>query len=63
MRLYARKKNWSIGMVNKLERFEMRATAEFLEAVDEWRRKQPDIPNRSEAIRRLVEKALAKTRK
>jgi hypothetical protein len=24
-------------------------------AIDEWRRKQPDLPSRSEAIRRLVE--------
>lgn len=26
----------------------------FLEKVDDWRRVQPDLPNRSEAIRRLV---------
>jgi hypothetical protein len=25
-----------------------------LEALDEWRRKQPGLPSRSEAIRRLV---------
>ena len=24
-------------------------------AIDEWRRRQPDLPSRSEAIRRLVE--------
>jgi hypothetical protein len=29
-----------------------------LDAIDEWRRKQPDLPNRSEAIRRLVDLAL-----
>jgi len=29
-----------------------------LDAIDEWRRKQPDLPNRAEAIRRLVEQAL-----
>ena len=23
--------------------------------IDDWRRRQPDVPNRSEAIRRLVE--------
>jgi hypothetical protein len=30
-----------------------------LAAVDAWRRKQPDLPSRPEAIRRLVEQALA----
>jgi hypothetical protein len=29
---------------------------ELLKRLDDWRRDQPDIPNRSEAIRRLVEK-------
>lgn len=43
---------------NKLIRFEMRADAAFIAAVDEWRRKETDLPNRSEAIRRLVEQAL-----
>jgi uncharacterized protein len=51
-------------MINKLQRFEMRADEEFLKAVDDWRRKQEDIPPRAEAIRRLVELALkAKGRK
>lgn len=40
------------------ERFEMRANREWVERVDEWRRKQPDIPSRAEAVRRLVDKAL-----
>jgi metal-responsive CopG/Arc/MetJ family transcriptional regulator len=30
----------------------------LVEAVDEWRRQQRDIPNRAEAIRRLVEQSL-----
>jgi hypothetical protein len=34
------------------------ATDEFIGALDNWRRDQPDLPNRSEAIRRLVEQAL-----
>lgn len=41
-----------------MQRFEMKAPAEWLSRVDEWRRTQPDIPARAEAIRRLVEKAL-----
>jgi hypothetical protein len=32
---------------------------EFLRMVDDWRRKQPEIPNRSVAIRRLVEMGVA----
>jgi hypothetical protein len=27
-------------------------------AIDEWRRQQPDLPSRSEAIRRLIEVGL-----
>ncbi len=40
-------------------RFEMRAGPGWLARVDEWRRSQPDLPSRAEAIRRLVEKALS----
>jgi hypothetical protein len=42
-------------MDEKTERFEMRVPASFLKVVDEWRRKQPELPSRAEAIRRLVE--------
>ena len=38
---------------------QMRVSEEFLRLVDDWRRQQPDIPSRSEAIRRLVEIAIA----
>lgn len=31
-----------------------------LQNLDDWRRKQPDLPGRPEAIRRLVEIGLAK---
>jgi hypothetical protein len=41
------------------QQFIMRASPEFLRAIDDWRRKQPEIPSRAEAIRRLVEVALA----
>jgi hypothetical protein len=34
-----------------------------LHAIDEWRRKQPDLPSRAEAIRRLVEQALGRRSK
>jgi hypothetical protein len=36
------------------ERFQMRVSPSFLRLIDEWRRKQPDLPSRAEAIRRLV---------
>jgi metal-responsive CopG/Arc/MetJ family transcriptional regulator len=45
------------------ERFQMRAAPSFLRAVDEWRRKEADLPSRSEAIRRLVEQALSGKKK
>jgi hypothetical protein len=33
--------------------------AQPLAALDDWRRHQEDLPSRAEAIRRLVEQALA----
>lgn len=41
-------------MVPKSERFEMRLDEKVLQEVDQWRRDQPDLPSRSEAVRRLV---------
>jgi len=49
-------------MDEKTERFEMRVPTSFLAAIDQWRRKQPDLPARAEAIRRLVELGLAGSR-
>jgi hypothetical protein len=48
--------------------YQIRLSATFWKKVDEWRRLQPEIPARAEAIRRLVEIGLAaehaeKTRK
>lgn len=45
----------------KSKRFEMVAAPEWLGRVDEWRRRQPDLPPRAEAIRRLVDRALKAT--
>jgi hypothetical protein len=47
----------------KSDRFEMRAPPDLLKRIDEWRREQPDIPNRSEAIRRLIEAGLTSQRR
>jgi metal-responsive CopG/Arc/MetJ family transcriptional regulator len=43
-------------------RFFMKISPEFLARLDDWRRRQPDLPNRSEAIRRLVEAGMAATK-
>jgi hypothetical protein len=48
----------SRSMEEKKERFEMRVPASFLKTIDDWRRKQPELPSRAEAIRRLVELGL-----
>jgi hypothetical protein len=53
-------------MGQKPLRYELRLTPEQWAEVDEWRRRQPDLPNRAEAIRRMIAialKAEQKTRK
>jgi hypothetical protein len=45
-------------MEEKTERFEMRVPPSFLKAIDEWRRRQADLPSRAAGIRRLVELGL-----
>lgn len=40
------------------ERLQMRVSLAFLKRIDDWRREQPELPSRAEAIRRLVERAL-----
>jgi len=42
-------------------KFQLAITEKMGTAINDWRRRQPDIPNRSEAIRRLVEGRLAAT--
>ena len=37
---------------------QMRASAEFIQAIDDWREEQPDRPPRSVAVRRLIERGL-----
>lgn len=43
----------------KSERVELRLDSQVFDRIDEWRAKEADIPNRSEAIRRLVQKGLS----
>jgi len=41
-----------------IERYELRIPADFFKDIDDWRRRQEDLPSRAEAIRRLVELGL-----
>lgn len=41
---------------------QMRVNAQFLKEIDDWRRKQEDLPPRTEAIRRLVREGIKATR-
>jgi hypothetical protein len=43
---------WSAEMTQTLQ---MRVSPSFLKLLDEYRRREPDLPSRSAAIRRLVE--------
>src|SRR6266702_3816238 len=43
----------------KQEILQMRVSATYSKSIDDWRRKQPDLPLRSEAIRRLTAMALS----
>jgi hypothetical protein len=42
---------------------QMRVSKAFLKSIDDWRRRQPDLPSRAAAIRRLVELGLKDTRR
>lgn len=42
----------------KSNTLQMRVSDAFLKTIDEWRRKQADLPSRAAAIRRLVELGL-----
>lgn len=42
----------------KSTRFILSVSPDWLDTVDEWRRQQPDIPSRAEAVRRLVDLGL-----
>jgi hypothetical protein len=40
------------------DRIQIIAPRSWIRRIDEWRRHQPDLPNRSQAIRKLVDLAL-----
>ena len=45
-------------MIAKTGRFEMRLEPELIDEIDAWRARQPDLPTRSDAIRKLVQRGL-----
>jgi hypothetical protein len=45
-------------MERKSIRFEVRLQPDLGDEIDDWRRKQRDIPSRAEAARRLIERGL-----
>jgi metal-responsive CopG/Arc/MetJ family transcriptional regulator len=47
-----KKSEWDF---EQTQRFEMIIPIRLLKAVDAWRKRQPSAPNRSAAIRRLIE--------
>jgi hypothetical protein len=48
---------------DEIKRLNMVAPAAWVRRIDDWRRLQPDLPNISEAIRRLVEMGLDASKK
>jgi hypothetical protein len=44
--------------VVQTHQLQTRVSADFLAKLDEWRRAQPDLPSRTEAIRRIVEQVV-----
>jgi len=53
-----RRARFQMASEAQTERLQMRIPTSLLKAVDDWRRKQDDLPSRSDAIRRLVELGL-----
>ena len=48
---------------DEIQRLNMVVPASWAKKVDDWRRKEPDLPNLSEAIRRLVDMGLETAKK
>ena len=48
---------------DEIQRLNMVVPASWAKRVDDWRRREPDLPNLSEAIRRLVELGLESVKK
>ncbi len=46
-----------------VQKLHLVAPTAWVKKIDDWRRKEPDLPNLSEAIRRLVELGLESAKK
>ena len=62
---YARKigQQMPTKLDDEIQRLNMVAPAAWVKKIEDWRRKEPDLPNLSEAIRRLVELGLESAKK
>ena len=48
---------------DEIQRLNMVAPAAWVKKIDDWRRREPDLPNLSEAIRGLVDMGLESAKK
>jgi len=48
---------------DEIQRLNMVAPTAWVKKIDDWRRREPDLPNLSEAIRRLVVLGLESAKK
>jgi hypothetical protein len=48
---------------DEIQRLNMVAPTAWVKKIEDWRRREPDLPNLSEAIRRLVELGLEGAKK
>ena len=48
---------------DEIQRLNMVVPTKWVKKIDDWRRREPDLPNLSEAIRRLVERGLESAKK
>ena len=48
---------------DEIQRLNMVVPSKWVKKIDDWRRREPDLPNLSEAIRRLVEMGLEGAKK
>jgi hypothetical protein len=48
-------------MEPKTDRFIFSAPPSLIRRLDDWRRRQDDLPSRAEAVRRLIEEGLTKS--
>jgi len=53
----------SAKLDDEIQRLNMVAPAAWVKKIDDWRRREPDLPNLSEAIRRLVDMGLESAKK